>query len=231
MPKSMLRWLVVVVFVVALFGFADLNSAIYAQSPTPTPQVIVVTATPVASGASPTFLNDNITAIIVALIALISGVFLSPLLTPIFSKIGEGIAGLPNKLGVGWGFKRRYLTHLIGEYRNLNIRGLRDLGAKTNAVELEHVYVSLQAQSEVALGRKVSPVSVGQALAKHRRLVILGGPGSGKTTLLAYLTLTYARRQAKQRLALKREGAAHSCAIAAAKTGARSGGQFIVWRG
>ncbi len=36
-------------------------------------------------------------------------------------------------------------------------------------------------------------VRVEQALAAHRRLVILGDPGSGKTTLLRYLALLYAR--------------------------------------
>ena len=36
-------------------------------------------------------------------------------------------------------------------------------------------------------------VSVNEALAAHRRLVVLGDPGSGKTTLLRYLALLYAR--------------------------------------
>ena len=187
MLKSMLRRIVIVVLLAVVLGFVGLEGAVYAQSPTP----------------PPTFFDKNNATIIAAVIALISGVFLSPLLTPIFRKLGEAIANIPNKLGAGWGFKKRYLTHLVEEYKNLNIRGLRDLGAKTNAVELEHVYVSLQAGAEVALGRQSPPITVGRALAQHRRLVILGGPGSGKTTLMAYLTLTYARRQVKPRLDLK----------------------------
>lgn len=41
-------------------------------------------------------------------------------------------------------------------------------------------------------------VSVNEALAAERRLVILGDPGSGKTTLLRYLALLYARDAAEQ---------------------------------
>ncbi|MCP4535337.1 MAG: NACHT domain-containing protein, partial [Delftia sp.] len=53
------------------------------------------------------------------------------------------------------------------------------------------------------LGRQEPPaLDVAQALAKHRRLAVLGGPGAGKTTLLAYLTLTYARNKAGERLGL-----------------------------
>ena len=56
--------------------------------------------------------------------------------------------------------------------------------------------------------RETEQISVNQALAKHRRLVVLGDPGCGKTTLLRYLTLLYARdlaegtRQVADRLAL-----------------------------
>lgn len=48
-------------------------------------------------------------------------------------------------------------------------------------------------------------LSVAGALQEHAFLVILGAPGAGKTTLLKYLTLTFARYQAQDRLALKEE--------------------------
>jgi len=80
--------------------------------------------------------NSNLTS---ALIGLIFGGILVWLLKPVFEKLGTAFADALGKLGSGWGFKKRYLAHLIEEYKNLNIRGLRGLGAKTNAVELEHV--------------------------------------------------------------------------------------------
>ena len=205
MPKTMLRRFVFVVFLAVMVGLAGSSETIDAQSPTPTPmpQVIVVTATPGLSAAPPTFWGDNGKAVIGGLTGLIFGGILVWVLKPAFEKLGTAFAEALGKLGSGWGFKKRYLTHLIEEHKNLNIRGLRDLGAKTNAVELEHVYVSLQAQSEQVLGRRSPSIAIGQALAQHRRLVILGAPGSGKTTLLKYLALTYARKQVKQRLGVK----------------------------
>ena len=46
------------------------------------------------------------------------------------------------------------------------------------------------------------PLSIGEALADHLNLMILGAPGSGKTTLLRYLALSFARYQAEERLSL-----------------------------
>jgi len=170
---------------------------------TPLPQVIVVTATPSATPAPKTFWDENSKAIVAALIALVSGVALSPLLKPLFERLGQALAGGLGKLGSGWGFRKRYLTHLTEEYRGLNIRGLKTRAPVT--VELEQVYVSLRAQApDRVLGRQEPPsLGIGQALAQHERLAVLGGPGTGKTTLLAYLTLTYARGQARERLDLR----------------------------
>jgi len=80
----------------------------------------------------------------------------------------------------------------------------------------------LEGEAKRAPGERMSPeagpatetvtVSVEQALAEHRRLVVLGDPGSGKTTLLRYLTLPYARDLAEgtdlveQRLQLAESG-------------------------
>jgi len=59
---------------------------------TPMPQVIVVTATPSGPATPKTLWDENSTAIVVALIALVSGVILSPLLTPLFGKLGSALA-------------------------------------------------------------------------------------------------------------------------------------------
>ena len=170
---------------------------------TPMPQVIVVTATPGGLPVARTFWDENRTAIVAALIGLLFGVILPPLLKPLFEKLGQALAGGLGRLGTGWGFKRRYLVHLIEEYRGLNIQGRKT--RTPVAVDLERVYVSLRAQvPDTVLGRQEPPpLDIGQAMARHERLAILGGPGTGKTTLLAYLTLTYARGQAGERLGLR----------------------------
>ena len=127
---------------------------------------------------------------------------LTPLLKPLFERLGKWFADTLGKLGSGWGFRRRYLDLLIEEHRALNIRGLRNLAKVT--VELERVYVSLSARAPEArwAERDRRALGIGPAMDAHRRLVLLGGPGTGKSTLLAYLALTYARGQAKARLGL-----------------------------
>jgi len=172
---------------------------------TPLPQVIVVTATPSALPEPETFWGENGKTIVGALVGLIFGGVLVWLLRPAFEKLGNTLAESLSRLGSGWGFKKRYLTHLIEEYRGLNIRGLKTKAPVT--VELEQVYVSLHAQvPDTTLDRQELPaLDIGGALAQHQRLAILGGPGSGKTTLLAYLTLTYARGQSPERLGLKKK--------------------------
>ncbi len=113
---------------------------------------------------------------------------------------------------------RRYLTHLIENNRYLTNQ-LIVTGSKVVNIELEEVYVTLHTEQARTAGdetwlaaagepppgerenilRERAPssetvrVTVNQALASHRLLVVLGDPGSGKTTLLRYLALHYAR--------------------------------------
>ncbi|MGH7492564.1 MAG: SUMF1/EgtB/PvdO family nonheme iron enzyme [bacterium] len=114
----------------------------------------------------------------------------------------------------------RYLEHLIARNRYLQLQGIRSGGRLVN-IELENIYIALRATQQrtvaaeetwLATEAALAPgewrkyrgehparttetvtVSVNQALAEHRRLVVLGDPGSGKTTLLRYLALIYAR--------------------------------------
>ena len=66
---------------------------------------------------------------------MIFGGILVWLLRPAFEKLGNALAESLSRLGSGWGFKKRYLTHLIEEYRGLNIRGLKTRAPVT--VELD----------------------------------------------------------------------------------------------
>jgi formylglycine-generating enzyme required for sulfatase activity/energy-coupling factor transporter ATP-binding protein EcfA2 len=112
----------------------------------------------------------------------------------------------------------RYLQHLISQNRYLQLQGIRSGGKLVN-IELDRIYVTLRAtrqparrteldwlEDETALapgerhrgkGQAMSGetthITVNEALAEHRRLIVLGDPGSGKTTLLRYLALLYAR--------------------------------------
>jgi formylglycine-generating enzyme required for sulfatase activity/energy-coupling factor transporter ATP-binding protein EcfA2 len=178
------------VCIVPLLATATARAQTPAPPPTPTPTLLQQT-------------EKEIPWWLAGVAGLVFGGILVWVLRPVFEKLGNAIAEGLSKLGSGWGFKKRYLTHLIEEYRGLNIRGLKTKAPVT--VELEHVYVSLHAQvPDKALGRQAPPaLDVSQALNQHERLAILGGPGTGKTTLLSYLTLTYARKQAKKRLGIK----------------------------
>src|SRR5215510_3059879 len=115
----------------------------------------------------------------------------------------------------------RYLSHVISRNRYLQLQGIRSGGRLVN-IELEHIYVTLKAtrtrsleteEAWLAEKRQQAPgewqklhrephtetvaVTVEEALAEHKRLVVLGDPGSGKTTLLRYLALCYARDRAE----------------------------------
>ena len=140
------------------------------------------------------------------LIGLVFGGILVWVLRPTFKKFGNGFGRSLSRLGSDRSFRQRYLAQLIEEYRGLNVRSPISNTAVT--VELERVFVSRlpPAVPNNNLGHEERPIlGIGQAVAQHQRLVILGGPGMGKTTLLTYLTLSCARGQARERLGIGRE--------------------------
>ncbi|MCB0157171.1 MAG: SUMF1/EgtB/PvdO family nonheme iron enzyme [Caldilineaceae bacterium] len=116
----------------------------------------------------------------------------------------------------------RYLRHLVAHNRYLQLQGIR-AGGRLVHIELDRIYIRLRATQQrlvehearwldeemqaapgemhrAQTGPSVETVTIGvdQALADHRRLVVLGDPGSGKTTLLRYLALIYARHLSAQ---------------------------------
>jgi len=139
------------------------------------------------------------------LAGLVFGAILGLVLRPAFKRLGNALADGLARLGSGRSFRKHYLTDLVEEYRGLNFRGRRTKAPVT--VELEQVYVPLHVQMPDSAPEGQTPpvLDIGQAMAQHQRLAILGGPGTGKTTLLAYLALTYARRLASHRLGLGEE--------------------------
>jgi len=99
-----------------------------------------------------------------------------------------------------------YLTNVIATHQHLRLQGIR-AGSNPLSVGLEKVYVSLTAIDK-QVGRKnrdhpttktenehgeLEYLTIGKALQRYRRLVIIGDPGCGKTTLISYIGLTYAR--------------------------------------
>lgn len=114
----------------------------------------------------------------------------------------------------------RYLQHVIAENRHLQLQGIRSGGRLVN-IELDRLYITLRATPQGSRSAKDwlleeqtwapgergklprqeedrSQFTVNQALAAHKRLVVLGDPGSGKTTLLRYLALLHARDLAEK---------------------------------
>ncbi|MCL6512422.1 MAG: SUMF1/EgtB/PvdO family nonheme iron enzyme [Anaerolineae bacterium] len=132
----------------------------------------------------------------------------------------------------------RYLQHVISQNRYLQLQGIRSGGRLVN-IELDRIYVTLRttgqrtqrdsvdwlagermfAPGEWGRARGAAPtdttyVTVNEALADHKRLVVLGDPGTGKTTLLRYLALLYARDLAEgSRLVTDKLGLAETGAL------------------
>ncbi|MBI3757831.1 MAG: HEAT repeat domain-containing protein [Deltaproteobacteria bacterium] len=76
------------------------------------------------------------------------------------------------------------------------LENIPPLAAPTN------VTVTLSSGEWKAQEDVVTTLSLTEALRRNQCLAVIGAPGSGKTTLLKYLALSFARRQARERLEL-----------------------------
>jgi energy-coupling factor transporter ATP-binding protein EcfA2 len=90
-----------------------------------------------------------------------------------------------------------YRQVLVEDCRHMSLRGL-DISASdpTGAqrrFELAQVYVNLLTKTQVTPERESQPLSVLEAVAGHRHVVLLGDPGSGKSTFLSHLALCLAK--------------------------------------
>jgi HEAT repeat protein/GTPase SAR1 family protein len=108
--------------------------------------------------------------------------------------------------------RARYLDQLMKYHRHLDFVGIPELKDR-QGLQLEDIFINLQAEVELEVPRRRPKgvegavievpdypretlkrrVSLNEALAEHRWLVILGDPGAGKTTLLKYITVAFAQ--------------------------------------
>jgi len=101
---------------------------------------------------------------------------------------------------------------LISQHRYLKLVGV---GGESDLQQprLEEVFVSLQMGTTDEAEEGQRPLSIGQVLRDHQRLVVLGEPGAGKSTLLDYLTLVFAGELDSRVLGLKEKRLPIFCAL------------------
>jgi hypothetical protein len=132
------------------------------------------------------------------------------------ARDGDGVKGvgkgaLPRP---SFGYRKRYLQHLVYRHRDFDVKGLSTQGTFT--LELERVFVDLRVAPLPAHAASADPIHalpkelrtgghaiwayLGRKRATGRHLAVIGPPGSGKTTLLKHVTLMLAaeRRQRRQ---------------------------------
>jgi hypothetical protein len=87
-----------------------------------------------------------------------------------------------------------YLSYLLGEFGGITLEGMpADQSVGPGRFKLESLYVPVRL---VEAGEEAVPrppgEGVGETMARHPHLAVLGLPGSGKTTLLKRLAVAYA---------------------------------------
>ncbi len=110
-----------------------------------------------------------------------------------------------------WGFRKKYLKHLINRHQDFDVKGLTTQGIYN--LELEMVFVELRIDPNSL--HLVSTELIQEMPQKFRKgnhtiwefleansmhqqnLAVIGTPGSGKTTLFKHMALTLARRKKK----------------------------------
>ena len=78
-----------------------------------------------------------------------------------------------------------YLTWLLDRYGKIELRGIKREGEQVVQLNLEKIYVPLQAKTYQRA--REQEIELNQVLQLGERVVITGGPGCGKTTVLLHL--------------------------------------------
>ncbi|MBN1992727.1 MAG: NACHT domain-containing protein [Anaerolineae bacterium] len=96
-----------------------------------------------------------------------------------------------------------YLTWMLERYGTIELRGIKREGVQVVQLDLETVYVPLQAQTyrQASAGR----IRLDQVLTLGQHIAITGGPGCGKTTVLLHLAYTLSYSLGMDEPALARE--------------------------
>jgi len=112
---------------------------------------------------------------------------LSEPIKALFKKLWDWIESF--LAGLGWGFRKRYLTELAERHRWLKLIGAYST-SDLHPPRLQEVYVSLRVAA--ARGDDGPRFGWNEIFGpEEKRLVILGSPGAGKSTLLDYLVLVF----------------------------------------